>query len=127
MKIFNKQFGEIEFEKDSIIEFENGILGFEGLKEFLLVSEKEGFFFWLISIKEPELIFPLFSIKLLEEDYKIEDGLEPYGIVKLDKEPKNITINLKAPVLINHNKNYGMQKILENENYQVNYPLFVEN
>jgi len=127
MKLLNKQFGEIEFEEEAIIKFEEGILGFEELKEYLLFSETDGYFFWLISVNEPEIIFPLFSLKLLQEEYSDEEKLEPYGIVKLDKEPENISVNLKAPVFIDHSEKIGYQKIIDNENYQVNYPLFVNN
>lgn len=127
MKITNKQFGDLEFEPESVIEFEDGILGFEELKKFLLIAEKDGFFFWLTSIEEPEIIFPVFSIKLLQEEYYGDEDLEPFGIVKLDKEPQNISINLKAPVLINQKEKKGFQKIIDNENFPVDYPLFVKN
>ena len=127
MKLLNKQFGEIEFEKEAVIKFEDGILGFEELNEFLLFSETDGYFFWLISVNEPEIIFPLFSLKLLQEEYSDENQLEPYGIVKLDKEPENISVNLKAPVFINHNEKIGFQKIIDNEELKVDYTLFVNN
>ena len=126
MKIQNKQFGEIAFEPDSIIKFEEGILGFEELTQYILISEKEGFFFWLTSIEQPEIIFPLFSIKLLENEYEDEGDLEPYGIVKLDKEPQNISINLKAPVFINHKDKVGHQTLIDSDEYAVDYPLFVK-
>lgn len=127
MKIRNKQFGEIEFETNSIINFSEGILGFEEYKQFLLISENDGSFFWLTSIDEPELIFPLFSIRLLEEEYDDEGDLEPFGIVKLAKEPEKVTINLKAPVFIDRSSKTGYQKIIDNEECKVNYPLFVKN
>ena len=117
----------IEFQQDAILNFENGILGFEDKRRFLLVSEEKGFFFWLTSVDEPELIFPLFSIALLQDEYADLGEMEPYGIVKLDKDPKKISINLKAPVFINHEKKTGYQKIMDNEDYPVNYPLFVNN
>ena len=127
MKIVNKQFGEIEFETDSIIKFTEGILGFEDKKRFLLISEKDGFFFWLTSVDEPELIFPLFSINLLQESFTDSNDLEPFGIVKLDKDPQKVSINLRAPVFIDHEKKIGYQKIMDDDNYPVNYPLFVHN
>ena len=114
MKIQNKQFGEIEFEQDSIIMFEDGILGFEDLKKFLLIAENDGFFFWLTSVEHPEIIFPLFSVKMLQEETESLDKIEPFGIVKLDKDPQNITINLKAPVFIDQENKIGYQKIVEN-------------
>ncbi len=127
MKIVNKQFGEIEYEANQVFKFDGGILGFEDLTEFLLITEQDSHFCWLTSITEPEIIFPVFAIKLLQEEYVNEGEFEPYGIVKFDKDPQNITVNLKAPVFINQNKKVGFQKILENENYQVDYPLFVKN
>jgi flagellar assembly factor FliW len=38
-----------------------------------------------------------------------------------------MSINLKAPVFINHNEQRGFQKIIDNEEYPVAYPLFVKN
>lgn len=127
MKIQNKQFGEIEYNPDSIIHFEEGILGFEEYKNYLPITEKDGFFLWLTSVDEPELIFPLFSIKLLQEEFNDVEELEPFGIVKLDKEPQNVSINLKAPIFINQGAKTGYQKIIENDDYPIDYPLFVKN
>ena len=127
MIIKNEQFGEVEFDESSIIDFPEGLLGFEDLKKFLLIQEEEGLFVWLTSIEEPEIIFPIFSINLLEESYETPTEYEPYGIVKLDREPEKVTINLKAPVFIHKKDKKGFQKLLDNENYQVNYQLFVNN
>ena len=127
MKIQNEQFGEINFEEDSVIKFEDGLLGFEELKEFLLISEEEGLFLWLTSIDEPEIIFPIFSINVLQEKLDTTESYEPFGIVKLDKEPENVTINLKAPVFINQVEKKGYQKLIDNEANVVDYPLFANN
>lgn len=126
MKINNRQFGEIEYEPNSVVKFEEGILGFEELKEFILISEKDGYFFWLTAVKEPEIIFPLFSINMLQDEYEVIDNMEPYGIVKLDKNPEYMSINLKAPIFINHTEQKGFQKIIDNDEYPVAYPLFVK-
>ncbi len=127
MKLKTDQFGEVEFQEEKIISFENGILGFEELKRFLLISEDEGIFYWLTSVDQPEIVFPLFPINLLMENYKQNEGYEPFGIVKLDKDPANITINLKAPIYINHEDKNGFQKIIDSEAYPVDYQLFVKN
>jgi len=39
MIIKNEQFGEVEFDESSIIDFPEGLLGFEDLKKFLLIQE----------------------------------------------------------------------------------------
>ena len=127
MKIQNEQFGEVNFEEDSVIKFDEGLFGFEELKEFLLISEEDGLFLWLTSIDEPEIIFPIFSIDTLQEKFESTESFEPFGIVKLDKEPENVTINLKAPVFINQVEKKGYQKLIDNESNLVDYPLFANN
>ncbi len=127
MKIKTSQFGEVEFTDENIIIFEDGILGFEELKKYLLISEKDEVFYWLTSIEQPEIIFPLFPVNLLREDYQQEEDFEPYGIVKLDKDPGKITVNLKSPIYINQKNRKGFQKILDVEKYPINYQLFVTN
>ena len=82
--------------------------------------------FWLVSVEEPEIIFPLFAINVIQDDFKNVEDYEPYGIVKFDKDPANITVNLKSPVYINQNINKGFQKILDREDYQVDYQLFIK-
>lgn len=126
MKIKTDQFGEIEFAEKNIINFKNGILGFENLKKYLFISEDEGIFFWLASVEEPGIIFPLFAINVIQDDFKNIEDYEPYGIVKFDKDPADITVNLKSPVYINQNINKGFQKILDREDYPVDYQLFIK-
>jgi flagellar assembly factor FliW len=126
MEITTKQFGKIEFEEDRIIKFDSGLVGFEELKSFLLIKQDDELFFWLNSIDEPEMAFPLFGIRVLDESYPLTDQAEPFGIVTLNSDPAKVTINLKAPVYINQDEKIGEQKILDNEEYFVDYNLFVE-
>jgi flagellar assembly factor FliW len=127
MKLVTDQFGEVEFEENIIIKFDDGIFGFEELKNFLVINEKEGLFYWLTSVEKPEIVFPLFPVALLNESFETKEDWQPFGIVKLDKHPENITVNLKAPVYINHDIKKGYQKIIDTEKYPVDYPLFVKN
>ncbi|NLT50040.1 MAG: flagellar assembly protein FliW [Ignavibacteria bacterium] len=127
MKITTKQFGEIEVDEKLIINFKEGILGFENLKKYVLLTEENGIFFWLTSLETPEIVFPLFPLRVLDKDYPQEKNAEAFGIVKLDKEPSKININLKAPVYINQEEKIGFQKVIDNEKFIINYTLFVEN
>ena len=62
-KIINTtQFGEIEVDEEHIFIFDEGVLGFEDLREFVLIAEEETIpFKWLISVESPEIGFPLLS------------------------------------------------------------------
>ncbi len=127
MKLKNQQFGEFEFDETIVINFEDGLLGFEEFKKFVLITKDNDLFYWLTSIDEPELVFPIFPIQLIEENFPDFNGDEPFGIVRLDKDPLKISINLKAPVYLNQENNVGKQRIIDNDNYQVDYKLFTEN
>lgn len=126
MKIQTHQFGELDFGEDLILDFPSGLFGFEQLKKFVLIKIGEELFYWLNSIEQPEIAFPLFGIGMIDENYPTEKDGEAFGIVTLNGDPMQITINLKAPVYINQNEKLGFQKIIDKENYPVNYHLFVE-
>jgi flagellar assembly factor FliW len=127
MKLQTYQFGEVEFDEQLILLFQEGVVGFESLKKYVLLSQDDGLFQWLTSVEEPEIVFPLIQIRLLMNDFDEVEGHEAYGIIKFDKNPANITVNLKAPVYVNLEKKSGFQKIFDTEKYPIDYKLFVEN
>ncbi|MHB8905827.1 MAG: flagellar assembly protein FliW [Melioribacteraceae bacterium] len=126
MKINTHQFGEIEFTEEKIINFENGLFGFEYLKKYLFIKPDDSFFYWLNSIENPDIAFPMFGLRVIDDQFPQEDNFEAFGIVTLNPNPLNITLNLKAPVYINQNDKSGFQKIVDTDNYPVNYKLFSE-
>lgn len=127
MKIKFENIGEKEFDDDLILTFENGLIGFENLKKFVLIkSEDDDLFYWLYSIERPELCFPLIGIRVIVEDYPFEENYEAFSVVVFDKDPLKITTNLKAPIYINQDTKVGFQKIIDDDRYPVDYKLFVE-
>ncbi len=124
MKVKTLQFGELEYNEEQVLNFEKGIFGFEELKKFLLIKNDEEIFYWLNSIEQPELAFPLIGIRMIDDEYPQRENYEAFGIVKFDKDPAKITVNLLAPVYINQEDKTGFQTILDNEKYPVEYPLF---
>lgn len=126
MKIKTNQFGEIEFSEDLILNFEDGLYGFEQYKKYLLIKTDDEIFYWLTSVDQPEICFPLVGIRIIDENFPQEDNYEPFAIVTLNKDPLKITANLKAPVYINQESKTGYQKIIDTEKYPVHFNLFVE-
>jgi len=126
MKIQTSHFGELEYGEDRIIRFAKGILGFEELKEYLLLKSDDELFYWLTSIDKPDIVFPLIAIRLIDSEYIEKPDSEAFGIVKLDPDPSNITVNLKAPVYINQESKEGVQTILDEEKYPISYNLFTK-
>ncbi|WP_129409026.1 flagellar assembly protein FliW [Marinitoga lauensis] len=136
-KKYETKFGEIEITDSEIITFENGIPGFEYLKKFYIYFSKETFpIQWLLSLEKPEISFPIIDPLLVRVDYTFElskDIVEYLAIEKPDDvkifaimtiphgDPDNITVNLKAPLLISKVNNKGIQIILENEEYHLKH------
>ena len=126
MKINTRQFGEIDFNPEIMINFNSGIFGFENLKNYLLIKAEDDFFYWLNSVEEPEIAFPMVGVRVIDDKYPLENDNEAFGIVTMNQDILKISINLKAPVYINQSNKTGFQKILDNEKYPVNYNLFKE-
>lgn len=141
MKIQTARFGEMEIEECRMITFIKGIPGFEEFKKYVLLpaDEKgESPFFFLQSIEIKEVSFLLldtFSF-FKEYDVKLEDSViekleidKPDDVVVLttvtaNSELQDATTNLKAPLVINHNKQLGMQIFLDNKQYMIKQPMF---
>ncbi len=126
MKIKTIQFGEIEFAQENILSFKEGLYGFEELNKFLLLKDENELFYWLNSIDQPEIAFPLFGLRMIDDKYPQKEDCEAFGIVKLNRDPLKSTINMRAPVYINQDQKLGFQTILSDENYPVEYQLFTE-
>jgi len=126
MQIKTIQFGDLEFDNNLIIKFESGILGFEHLTDYLLIKVDDDIFYWLNSVQEPEISFPMIGLRLIDESFPQEDGHEAFGIVNINPDIYKITVNLKAPVYINQDTKCGCQKILDSDKYPIKYDLFKE-
>ncbi len=130
MKIKNSQFGEVEFEEKIIINFPEGIIGFEDLKRFIIIQDEDCEpFRWLISVDEPEVGFAILEPSFIVRDYYIRAGFDPkvyalFVIVTLSSDISKISVNLKAPVVIDKVKNLGKQVILENADFEISHFLF---
>jgi flagellar assembly factor FliW len=115
-----------------------GLLGFEQIKQYLLISNPvEEPFRWLRVKDNPSLAFVVVEPFLAVPDYhpdipdgdvqfldlkKPEDALL-YSIVTLHPG-KRATINLKGPLVINRNTGIGKQVIVTNAtSYSVHHPL----
>jgi len=129
LKIKNSQFGNIEIEKDNIIYFPDGLLGFEDVKKFtiLTLTEYEPFQ-WLVGVEE-DITFPIVSPLLVLQDYDPvitrdqmsvlgdfdEKNLLMYLIVTINSQTKKTTANLRGPLIINMENKKGVQIVLEEE------------
>ncbi len=133
MKAKTRLFGEIDIADEKIIVLEEGIIGFPDMKHFALIFDEEkenrGKIMWLQSMDDPETAFPVLDPMIIKEDYNpsINDELlKPLGelnesntfvltTVTVPKNIENMSINLKAPIIINTDTNKAAQIIVEDD------------
>lgn len=142
MTIETRVFGEITIDPAKIIHFENGIVGFPDMRDFALIydiekGDKAGIR-WLQSLEEPAFALPVMDPLTVAEDYNPEvdeDILKPIGkieegellvlvTVTVPKDLKLMSVNLKAPLVINVLERKAVQIILDSDAYQIKYPIY---
>lgn len=143
MKVQTKWFGEIEVSDDKIITFEKGIIGFEDWKKYTLVydaeREEDVSIVWLQAVGEPTLALPIMKPEIVYQNYDpiVEDEiiatlgediqnaeLMVFCALTVPQDLTKMTINLKAPIIINVDTMKGVQLIADNSDYQVRYPIY---
>lgn len=130
VKIENSQFGLLEIDEKEIFTFPDGLLGFEDVKKFTILTMKEYEpFQWLVAVTDSELTFPIVSPVLIYPDYSpvvtvdqtsqigkySDEDLLMYLIVTINSEDKKATANLRGPVILNLKTRKGVQVVLEEE------------
>ena len=141
VKINSKPFGEMEIEEDQIVEFADGILGFDFVKKFAILEEKDSPFVWLQALNEPELSFVMISPLEFMSEYSLiisqsdlddvdasgPDKLAVFAIVTIPShDPAEMTANLQGPVIINAEKRKGKQAISLSDKYRVRHRILDE-
>jgi flagellar assembly factor FliW len=142
MRINTKNFGEVEISDEKIICFVNGIVGFPDLKEFALIHdadrEETSAVRWLQSLQEPAFAMPVMDPLAVVPDYnpQVEDELlKPLGELDPDQmlvlvtltvpsDIKKMSINLRAPLVVQTESRKACQVIVDDEKYPVKYPIY---
>lgn len=142
MKLNTVNFGEIEVDEELILDFPEGLLGFQDEKRFIIINneDEENPFQWLQSINSPELSFVIINPFLVDPNYDIvipetsqeKLGLEDqkdiglYSMVVIPEEVENMTANLLGPIIINTKNKIGRQIILDDNRYKTKHLILKE-
>ncbi len=112
--IESSRFGTVEIAAESVVEFPEGLIGLGGHRYALLARDASSPFLWLHSLEDPNIALPVtnphtffsdFSVELNDEDaarLEIDDqaSLDVYVTVRAAPVLEDVTVNLKAPILI---------------------------
>jgi flagellar assembly factor FliW len=137
MEIKTKFFGTVAVDATEIIDFPQGVPGFEQLRRFIRLQPENSVFSSLQALDRVETAFITISPFLVCPDYtfelddqitrelrltKLEEALVLGMVTIPPQNPGKSTVNLKAPVIINYSNKRGLQIILDDK-YPLRAPL----
>ena len=128
MNIHTTRFGKIDIEPEDILFFREGLIGFEECRHWVLLADgQNNSVGWLQSMQKADVALPVISPRRFVSEYQVR--LEPeqienlqlstvdqayvLGIVGRDEDA--LTLNLRAPVVINLDRRIGAQVITVDE------------
>jgi flagellar assembly factor FliW len=142
MLVNSKFFGEVEIEDDKVITLPNGLLGFEDYTKYVILYDSDkssgDAISWLQSAEEQALALPVVNPLYVKSEYNPlvnDELLEPLGepgedgyfilvTMRIPSDPKEVSCNLKAPIVINPVTMIGCQIIAENDDYPIQYNIY---
>jgi flagellar assembly factor FliW len=134
MEVKTRQFGTMEVNEADILQIPKGLLGFEGLEQFVLVETEDCLpFRWLQCIDAPDLAFVVVSPVVFFPDYRVAvhakevadievadpKDVEIYVVVTIPERLEEMTANLQGPILVNTRNNRVKQLVLTDSSYSV--------
>ena len=136
MIIKTRDFGEAEISENDIITFVKPIIGFEEYTKFVMLMDDEigDGFSWLQSCEEPGLCFVMANSQLLSKQYNpsVPDDVinllggkftEKWLMAVAKDDNKDMSVNLKSPVLINMD-NFTAAQIVSEDTLPIRFGLF---
>ena len=129
MEIQTTRFGKVDIEADDVLNFPTGMLGLESCREWVLLADAQNDALgWLQSTSRAEVALAVVSPRRFVPDYQVRvsrSELVPLALdnikdakvlVVVGKNEESITLNLKAPLVINLDQRVGRQVVTNGEN-----------
>ncbi|HET58359.1 MAG TPA: flagellar assembly protein FliW [Deltaproteobacteria bacterium] len=120
-----------------VIEMKRSIPGFEQVRRYSLIAKDDDNPFWLLRgvdgspvfvVVDPFLVCPDYDPVIPEREarfleLKDESEATLLVIVAIRREPLSVTVNLRAPLLVNTGKDLAVQVVLEDQDWPVRYTI----
>lgn len=124
MEIRTTRFGPLDVESDDVIRFPAGLLGLDGCFDWVFLADvNNGALGWLQSTTHEPIALAVVSPRRFVPDYRARvtrrelaplalDGADgAVVLVIVSKNERGITLNLKAPLIINLKRRVGRQVV----------------
>ncbi len=142
MEINTTRFGVLNITEDEIVYFPEGLVGFRDVKRYIVIphGNANSPFSWFQSVDEGHLAFVIIEPQVFCYGYEVKisrDTLQPielddislakiYVIVVVGERPDDMTANLLGPLVINREKNIGMQVVQNTDKYHTRHKIIDE-
>lgn len=128
MDVKTKTMGIVQVNESHILDFPNGLFGFEDYHKYALLNAEYQPFYYLQSIDISSLAFLLVDPFLIASDYELdiddrtlsEIGITSpadvivFAVVTVPAAGGPVTANLEGPLVVNRKNNKALQAILSN-------------
>jgi flagellar assembly factor FliW len=124
MKINTTRFGNIDIAQADLLHFPAGMFGLEQCRDWVLLADTENDALgWLQNIAQPEIAFAVVSPRRFVVDYQVRvsrgeltplelvDMTDAHVLAIVGRGDNGVTLNLKAPLVINLQRRLGRQVI----------------
>jgi flagellar assembly factor FliW len=138
MNVDTTRFGPLDVALDDLIHFPAGMLGLEDCRHWVLLADAQNdSLAWLQSASRPEVALAVVSPRRFVPDYQmrlVKSEIAPLELATVQeaqvltivsKNERSITLNLKAPLVINLERRLGRQVIVtsdESVEYELGAP-----
>jgi flagellar assembly factor FliW len=135
-EITTKHCGTVTIKEEDIFQFPEGVFGFDTVRQFVFIEEKDSPMMWMQAVTESELAFVVLDVLDFMDEYdlsisqsdllgvkaKSPKELTVYAIITIPQDdPSKMTANLMGPVIINKGDKIGRQVISHNDSYKTKH------
>ena len=135
MYVMTTRFGNVPIEPTDVLRFDQGLIGMEMCREWVLLADNSNTALaWLQSLDRAEVALAVVSPRRFVKDYQVRIStrdVAPLGVATtrdlqvlaiLNRHEDALTLNLKAPIVINLATSRGRQVVAKND-HEVQYVL----
>lgn len=135
MLIDTSRFGSVRIEPDDILLFPGGLFAFSHLRHWVLLADAENEAVgWLHCVSDPHVAMAVVSPRKFAPHYQVRVPRSQVATLELtaatpafvltivSRTTKELTINLRAPLIINLERRLGRQVITSDEQ-SLQYPI----
>lgn len=122
------RFGTLPVDKTNLLDFPEGLPGFEDLHQFILFREEDNdSILYLQSTEDPDVRLPLTSPHWFQVDYQVSLSDEEVKLLRMESndeiavlvtisehgdQSSGLNANFHGPIILNTAKRVAMQKVL---------------